>query len=124
MTLKASPRAGLSESQLTRLQSLLEHKRTELTKRLAAVQGRVGGEHENLADPVDRASESEEDAEELGVAKPDHEILAEIERAFARMQDGSYGVSEVSGEPLGFDRLEALPWATRSAQEQQARERR
>jgi DnaK suppressor protein len=58
------------------------------------------------------------------VAKPDHEILAEIERAFARMQDGSYGVSEVSGEPLGFDRLEALPWATRSAQEQQARERR
>lgn len=124
MTPKAQPRAGLNESQLAKLHTALERKRSELTARLDSVQDRVGGEHPSLADPVDRASESEEDAEELGVAIPDRLILAQVERALAKLADGSYGLSEVSGEPLGFDRLQALPWATRSAEEQQSRERR
>ncbi len=122
MTPKASSQAGLTESQLARLHTLLEKKRSELTARLQSVRGRVGGEHETLADPVDRASESEEDAEELGVADPDNRILAQVDRALTRLRQGTYGLSEISGEPIGFDRLEALPWATQTAGERQARE--
>jgi DnaK suppressor protein len=124
MTPKASAQAGLTESQLARLHTLLEKKRSELTARLQSVRDRVGGVHERLADPVDRASESEEDAEELGVADPDDRILGQVERALSKLEQGTYGLSEVSGEPIGFDRLEALPWATQTAQEKQAREKR
>jgi len=122
MTSKASSQAGLTESQLARLHTLLEKKRSELTARLQSVHDRVGGEHETLADPVDRASESQEDAEELGVADPDDRILGQVERALTKLRQGTYGLSEVSGEPIGFDRLEEVPWATQSAQEKQARE--
>jgi DnaK suppressor protein len=123
MTPKASSRAGLTDSQLTHLQILLDQKRSELSGRLRSVRNRVGGEHATLADPVDRASESEEDAEELGVADPDVLIVNQIDRALTKLQKGTYGLSEVSGEPIGFDRLEALPWATQTAQEQEAREK-
>jgi DnaK suppressor protein len=123
MTPKASSRAGLTELQLTRLQTLLEQKRSELNGRLRSMRNRVGGEHATLADPVDRASESEEDAEELGVTNPDVLILSQIDRALTKFPKGTYGLSEVSGEPIGFDRLEALPWATQTAREQEARER-
>jgi len=121
---RASPRAGLTDAQLTRLHARLEQKRDELSGRLRSTHERVGADHEALADPVDRAAVSEEDAEELGVADPDDRALGEIERALDRLQDGSYGLSEASGEPLGYDRLEAVPWATLSAQEQQLREDR
>jgi DnaK suppressor protein len=113
----------LTDSQLTHLQILLDQKRSELSGRLRSVRNRVGGEHATLADPVDRASESEEDAEELGVADPDVLIVNQIDRALTKLQKGTYGLSEVSGEPIGFDRLEALPWATQTAQEQEAREK-
>jgi DnaK suppressor protein len=103
---------------------LLEKKRTELTSRLQSMRDRIGGDHPTLADPVERASESEEDAEEIGVANPDDFILAQVDRAIAKLEQGTYGLSEVSGEPLGFDRLQALPWATHTAREEEASEAR
>ena len=45
------------------------------------------------------------------------ELLA-IERAEQRLEDGTYGVSVESGEPIPDGRLEAVPWAERTAQEQ------
>jgi DnaK suppressor protein len=119
---KASPQAGLTEAQVNRLHALLENKRQELLSRAKSTLGRVGGEHESLADPVDRANESQEDAEGLGVADPDHQVLIQIQEALARLQDGTYGLSSETDEPIGFGRLEAVPWATRSAQEQEALE--
>jgi RNA polymerase-binding transcription factor DksA len=38
--------------------------------------------------------------------------LAQIEKALARIADGSYGISEVSGKPIPVERLEVLPYAT------------
>lgn len=38
--------------------------------------------------------------------------LAQIDNALARIEDGTYGVSEVSGKPIPIERLEALPYAT------------
>jgi DnaK suppressor protein len=40
------------------------------------------------------------------------QLLAQVERALQRMDEGTYGLSEVSGRPIPLERLEALPWAT------------
>ena len=39
------------------------------------------------------------------------QILAEVEAALGRIDDGTYGVCEACGQPIGEERLEALPWA-------------
>ena len=47
-----------------------------------------------------------------------NETLAAIKRAERRLQDGSYGISIASGEPIPDARLEALPWAERRVEEE------
>ena len=46
------------------------------------------------------------------------EELAAIERAEQRLRDGTYGLSVESGEPIPDERLEVVPWAERTAEEQ------
>jgi len=43
--------------------------------------------------------------------------LADVERALAKLEDGSYGRCDVCGRPIGDERLEALPWAVRCVQD-------
>jgi RNA polymerase-binding transcription factor DksA len=50
-------------------------------------------------------------------------LLTEVEAALARMDAGTYGTSEVSGEPIGYARLSAVPWARFSVVEQEDLER-
>jgi DnaK suppressor protein len=47
-----------------------------------------------------------------------NEILAAIERAERRLEEGTYGLSIASGEPIPDERLEAVPWAERKVEEQ------
>ena len=39
-------------------------------------------------------------------------LLAQVEHALHRMDEGTYGLSKISGQPIPLERLEALPWAT------------
>jgi DnaK suppressor protein len=78
----------------------------------------------------ERVSESEEAAAldtsqstMIDLAETERALLLQIDRALRRLQDGTYGVSEVSGEPIGFDRLRAVPWAALSAIDQEYLER-
>ncbi|MDQ6877496.1 MAG: conjugal transfer protein TraR [Candidatus Dormibacteraeota bacterium] len=48
----------------------------------------------------------------------DRETLAQINRALRRINEGNYGLSEVSGRPIPIERLEAVPFATTLADEQ------
>jgi RNA polymerase-binding transcription factor DksA len=61
--------------------------------------------------------------EEPRLAAFDATLLANIERALAKLDAGGYGVSEDSSAPIGLARLEAVPWARRTEQEE-ARHRR
>ena len=45
------------------------------------------------------------------------ESLHQVDSALKRMEEGSYGLSEVSGKEIPFDRLDAIPWATRLVDE-------
>lgn len=49
--------------------------------------------------------------------------LAEVDAAFARLEEGTYGVSDVSGQPIPDERLRAVPYARRTAEEQQQADR-
>jgi DnaK suppressor protein len=46
------------------------------------------------------------------LAADQERLLTQVERALQRMDEGTYGLSEVSGRPIPLERLEALPWAT------------
>ena len=67
---------------------------------------------EGNADRVDR--EQEQTFEQI-----DEKLLGEIEEALDRIEDGSYGVCVDTGEEIPYERLEALPYAKRTAQAQE-----
>jgi DnaK suppressor protein len=93
----------------------LEAKRTELLGQMGVLeekptdQGsisfgkRVG---EGTAMAVDRLSQ-------VGVHDRLQTTLADVERALVKLDEGSYGICDVCGEPIAEERLEALPWAVR-----------
>ena len=78
----------------------------------------------------DRVEPGDEETEDLyqdefdaGRAEELREQLAALERAEARLAEGTYGLSVDSGEPIPDDRLEAVPTAERTVEEQQRWER-
>ena len=74
-------------------------------------------------DPADRATLEEEHALELRTRDRERKLLKKIDGALARIDDGSYGYCEETGEPIGLQRLIARPTATLSIEAQERRER-
>jgi len=105
----------------------------KLRERLLAERARVQADASTLspvrepdersADPMDEAESNVVQHEALGRAAHDRSHLADIERALAKIEAGTYGVSELSGEPIGYGRLDAVPWARFTAVEQEDLER-
>jgi RNA polymerase-binding protein DksA len=60
---------------------------------------------------------------DTGLEENAEHLLAEIERAIGRIDDGSYGMCEACGRPIDEARLEAVPWATLCIDDKRARER-
>jgi DnaK suppressor protein len=75
------------------------------------------------SDEMDQAEASLVQHEALGRAAHDQARLAQIDRALARFDAGTYGISELSGEPIGYARLSAVPWARFTVAEQEELER-
>ena len=67
---------------------------------------------------ADEGTELFEEELDAGVAERLREELAAVERAEERLMLGTYGLSVESGEPIPDDRLEAIPWAERTVEEQ------
>ena len=73
-------------------------------------------------DPADRATQEEEHALELRTRDRERKLLKKIEGALLRIEDGSYGYCEETGEPIGVPRLLARPTATLTIEAQERRE--
>jgi DnaK suppressor protein len=80
-----------------------------------------GGIHE--ADITDRASVETDRALELRTRDRARKLIAKIDQALNRIENGSYGYCEETGEPIGLRRLEARPIATLSIEAQERHER-
>jgi DnaK suppressor protein len=79
------------------------------------------GDHEEAAeetDPTTRGERIEEDEVDQALEQRLRSELEAVERAEQRLKDGSYGLSVVSGEPIPAERLKAIPWAERTADEE------
>ncbi|MBD3849263.1 DnaK suppressor protein [Bosea sp. OAE752] len=80
-------------------------------------------ESENHPDIADRASSETDRAIELRARDRQRKLIAKIDSAIARIDDGSYGYCEETGEPISLKRLEARPIATLSLEAQERHER-
>jgi DnaK suppressor protein len=79
---------------------------------------------ENHPDIADRASSETDRALELRTRDRQRKLISKIDEAMRRIEDGSYGYCEETGEPIGVARLEARPIATLSLEAQERHERR
>ncbi len=75
------------------------------------------------ADITDRASVETDRALELRTRDRARKLIAKIDQALVRIENGSYGYCEETGEPIGLKRLEARPIATMSIEAQERHER-
>jgi RNA polymerase-binding transcription factor DksA len=69
------------------------------------------GDIAHVSDPADQGSETFEREKDIAILEQLEHELAEIEAALQRLDDGTYGVDEVTGQPISRERLEALPTA-------------
>jgi DnaK suppressor protein len=81
-------------------------------------------ENENHPDLADRASSETDRAIELRARDRQRKLISKIDAALARLDDGSYGFCEETGEPISLKRLDARPIATLSLEAQERHERR
>jgi DnaK suppressor protein len=101
-----------------RAHELLSGERARIERGLRRLGHEDTGEPPDVADPGNLASELYEDELDEGLANDLREQLAAVERAEARLAAGTYGLSIESGTPIPDERLEAIPTAERTAQEE------
>lgn len=105
-----------------RARQLLAGERERIEQAMAGVGGQDFEEATAQREPGDRDSEDlYQDEFDAGLAEDLAEQLAALGRAEARLEAGTYGLSVDSGEPIPDERLEALPTAERTVQEQELR---
>jgi DnaK suppressor protein len=78
----------------------------------------------NIPDVADRASEETDRALELRTRDRQRKVVSKIDSALRRIEDGSYGYCEETGDPISLRRLEARPIATLSLEAQERHERK
>ncbi len=81
-------------------------------------------ENQNHPDLADRASSETDRAIELRARDRQRKLISKIDEALSRIDEGTYGYCEETGEPISLRRLEARPIATLSVEAQERHERR
>ena len=102
---------------------LLDWKKSILCESKDTIKG-MKEETRNIPDVADRASEETDRALELRTRDRQRKLISKIDAALRRIDDGSYGYCEESGEPISLKRLDARPIATLSVEAQERHERR
>ena len=101
-----------------RARELLAAERARIERALAHLERQDTGEQEDDVDLADAASELYQDEFDEGLADDLREELAAVDRAEARLAAGTYGLSIESGKPIPDERLEAVPTAERTVEEE------
>ena len=105
----------LTKAQLASLRQKLQAERRRI---LAVVQQPLSeapsDEPRELEEVAQRAAERDE---ELNVGAAERAVLADVDRALAKLDAGTYGLSEKTGAAIPLERLEAVPWARQGVDE-------
>lgn len=103
---------------------LLNWRQEILQEADATIEGLRSESNREIGDEADRATIESDHAIELRVRDRQRKLLKKIDEALNRIEDGSYGYCEETGEPIGIPRLEARPIATLSVEAQERYEKR
>ena len=102
-----------------RARELLAHERERIERSLVDLEPATDEELSHVDQHgADEGTDLFEEERDAGFADRLREELAAVERAEERLMLGTYGLSVESGEPIPDDRLEAIPWAERTVEEQ------
>jgi DnaK suppressor protein len=97
--------------------------KSDILKEAQETLATLQSENENHPDLADRASSETDRAIELRARDRQRKLIAKIDAALSRIEDGSYGYCEETGDPISLKRLEARPIATLSLEAQERHER-
>lgn len=119
----------MKQRQVKLFQRLLVRRKQELLDEAERTVGGMTDSKENFPDPTDRASLESNRNAMLRIRDRERKLITKIEDALKRIDDGSYGLCEACGGPIGVDRLKARPVTTlcidcKSDQEDQERRQR
>ncbi len=99
-----------------RARQRLAEERARIERELAAIGPQEPGEEPE--DSGDQATDLDQAGKDDAIREDLQRTLEAIERAEQRLEEGTYGKSVVSGDPIPDERLEALPWADRLVDEE------
>lgn len=116
--------AFMNERQLEYFKQKLLSWKEDILRELRETLSHLQSETENHPDLADRASSETDRALELRTRDRQRKLIAKIDDALRRIEDGSYGYCEETGEPISIARLDARPIATLSLEAQERHERR
>jgi DnaK suppressor protein len=114
----------MNERQLEYFKKKLLKWKDDILRESRETVSHLQSETENHPDIADRASSETDRALELRTRDRQRKLISKIEDALRRIEDGSYGFCEETGEPIGVARLDARPIATMSLEAQERHERR
>ena len=112
----------MSDEQLEHFREILSAWKRELMYEVDRTVHHMQDEAANFPDPNDRATQESEFGLELRTRDRERKLLRKIDSALARIDDGSYGYCDETGEEIGLKRLEARPVATLCLEAQERRE--
>lgn len=114
----------MNERQLEYFRRKLMQWKEDILRESRETLSHLQSETENHPDLADRASSETDRALELRTRDRQRKLISKIDEALRRIEDGSYGWCEETGEPIGLARLDARPIATLSLEAQERHERR
>jgi DnaK suppressor protein len=114
----------MNERQLEYFKQKLNDWKEDILRESRETLVHLQAETENHPDLADRATSETDRALELRTRDRQRKLISKIDEALRRIEDGSYGYCEETGEPIGVARLDARPIATLSLEAQERHERR
>ena len=113
------------KEEIAKLKEILLRRRDEIRRQLAGeIDALQGGGEQLKGDLLDAALDASYGELNSQLIEVESRELAQIERALQRMEEGTYGICEVTGKPIPLARLQALPYATTTIEAQRELEKR
>lgn len=114
----------MSPRQLAYFKAKLLAAKEEILEGARETMDNLAEQSSNHPDVADRASSESDRAIELRARDRQRKLISKIDSALRRIEDGTYGYCEDTGEPINLKRLDARPIATLSIEAQERHERR
>ena len=114
----------MSDTQKAYFRNKLEKWKADILRESKSTIAALQDESDKLPDAADRASSETDRSIELRARDRQRKLISKIDSALKRIDEGTYGYCEETGEPISVKRLEARPIATLSIEAQERHERR